>query len=324
MREQVKVSGGLAAFILVIVATAFIFTSLPVQFISTSLLNGVQSAALFILLALGLTLIFGLMGVINFAHGAMFMVGGYVTWYVTHPDFLGQGFLLGVVAAVILVGLIGLLMERLVLRSLYGDHLLLQVLFTIGVAMSLEGAANALGAPTGASVSIPDWASGTVNLYVTPYPAFRLVIIATTAILVAAIYLMLTRTNIGLIIRAGTQDKDMVRALGLDVERYFMIVFVFGSALAGLAGAFAAPIRSLTPSMGNDVIIETFVIVVIGGMGSFLGSILGAITVAEIQTFGAFIPILENWAELAIFLFMALVLLIRPRGLLGAVGFLEE
>jgi branched-chain amino acid transport system permease protein len=324
MREQVKITAVVSVFIVGLVTVAFLSTPSPLEFVLISLLNGVQSAALFILLALGLTLIFGMMGVINFAHGAMFMVGGYVTYYVVHPDFLNQPFLLGVLAAVVVVGLIGFLMERLVLRGIYGDDLLLQVLFTIGVALTLEGGLNYLGAPTGASVNGPDWAVGLIDVGPVSYPAFRLFIVAVTAILVAAIYIVLTRTNVGLIIRAGIHDREMVRGLGIDVERYFTVIFVSGSALAGLAGALAAPIRSLDTSMGNDIIIETFVIVVIGGMGSFLGSILGAITVAEIQTFSIFIPVLKQYANLAIFVFMAIVLLVRPRGLLGTVGFLEE
>lgn len=324
MRESVKVTLGVLSFVAVLIAMAFYFSSITEQFVFITLMNGVQSAALFILLALGLSLIFGIMGVVNFAHGSLFMVGAYAAWFVSSSEGLDLPYVVGVLAAVLAAAAIGLLIETQGLRRLYDENILLQVLFTFSIALILEGLAILVFGPIGKTLSAPEWGSGALSLNGFVYPTFRLIIIVVSVVSIAAVYLLLQQTNIGLIIRAGTQDSEMVRSLAIDVQWVFSLVFAIGAGLAGFAGALAAPIRTLKPGMGTDIIIETFVVVVIGGLGSFLGTILGGVAVAEISTFSGYIPILQEYSAAAIFIFMAIVLLIRPRGLLGEIGLHEE
>jgi branched-chain amino acid transport system permease protein len=314
MRESIKVT----------IAVGMYFSGLSNQFLVISFVNGMQSAALFVLLALGLSLIFGIMGVVNFAHGALFMTGAYSTWYIANPAGLGQPYLVGVIGGVIVTGFIGFLIEVGALRRLYDKNLLLQVLFTFGVALVLQGTVEYIFGSSAKTLATPEWGRGTTSLFGYTYSTFRLLIIIATILLVIGIYVFLRRTNVGLIIRAGTRDAEMVRALGIDIQRVFTLVFVIGSALAGLAGALAIPIRSMGPGVGNDIIIDTFVVVVVGGLGSLIGMVLSGIAIAEISTFSTFIPVLERFSATAIFVFMAIVLLIRPRGLLGEEGFHEN
>lgn len=322
--ETKKVTIGVAVFVLLYITSAIVVGEMPQQLGSIMLLNGVQSAALFVLLALGLSLIFGTMGVINFAHGAFFTLGAYSAWFVTSPSQMGQSYVLGIVAAVVITGIVGLLVEVVGLRRLYDKNALLQVLFTFAVALIIEGGLHELFTAEGHSLPSPDWASGAIDLGFATYPMFRLTIIVFTAILVIGIWYMLEKTNIGLIIRAGTRNPDMVRALGIDIQRMFSVVFVIGSGLAGIAGALAAPVFTIRPSMGGEILIETFVVVVIGGIGSFFGTILSGVLVGEVSTFSAFLPVLADYGSTVIFVLMALILLIRPRGLLGEVGLYED
>jgi branched-chain amino acid transport system permease protein len=321
MREEAKISGYVFLFLVLFVGGAIVVGDIEGTFTVTVLLNGLQAAGVLVLLALGLTLIFGMAGVINFAHGALFLIGAYTTWVVTD---MGVGYLPAVLVALIATGLFGFLVEVIGLRRLYEKDILLQVLYTFGIAVGIQGLMLFLIGPSPRSVKQPPWGSGFVNLGVVEYPTFRLLIILVTVLLLIGVWLALYRTNIGLIIRAGTRDAEMVRVLGIDIQQMYTLVFVFGSVLAGLAGALAIPVQSVTPLSGNDVVIDSFVVVVIGGMGSILGTVLGGLSVAQIQTFSGFIPILRTYADPAIFLFMALVLLIRPRGLLGTIGLFEE
>lgn len=321
MREEVKISGYVLLFLALFVGGAIVVGDIEGAFTVTVLLNGLQAAGVLVLLALGLTLIFGMAGVINFAHGALFLIGAYTTWAVTNA---GVGYLPAVIIALVATGLFGFLVEVIGLRRLYEKDVLLQVLYTFGIAVGIQGLMLLLIGPSPKSVEQPPWGSGFVNLGVVEYPKFRLLIILVTVLLLVGVWLALYRTNIGLIVRAGTRDAEMVRVLGIDVRQMYTLVFVFGSVLAGLAGALAIPVRSVTPLSGNDVVIDSFVVVVIGGMGSILGTVLGGVSVAQIQTFSGFIPVLTTYASPAIFLFMALVLLIRPRGLLGTIGLFED
>jgi branched-subunit amino acid ABC-type transport system permease component len=321
MREKLKVTVAVLAFVAAYIGVAIYAGGIEGSFTVTFLLNGLQAAALFTLLALGLSLIFGMAGIINFAHGAIFLLGAYVTWYVST---LGFGYILSVVAAVVATGVFGLLIEVIGLRRLYEKDELLQILYTFGIGLGFQGLVTFVVGPSSRSINPPGWGTGSVTILGAQYPLFRLLIIVFTIVLIGIVWFMLQRTNIGLIIRAGTRDAEMTRILGHNVERMFTLVFVLGSMLAGIAGALAIPIRPVSPVTGNEIIIETFVVVVVGGLGSFLGTILGGISIAQILTFGSYIPVIEQYSSTAIFVFMALVLLIRPRGFLGSVGFMED
>jgi branched-subunit amino acid ABC-type transport system permease component len=321
MRERVKVSFIVLAFVAIYIGVAIFAGGISGSFTVTFLLNGLQAAALFTLLALGLSLIFGMAGIINFAHGSIFLLGAYATWYMSS---LGFGYGVSLLGAVVATGIFGLLIEVIGLRRLYEEDELLQILYTFAIALGFQGLITFLLGPGSVSISAPSWGAGSMSILGTQYPRFRLLIIVFTIVLVGAVWFMLQRTNIGLIIRAGTRDAEMTRILGHDVERMFTFVFVIGSMLAGVAGALAIPIRPVSPVTGNEIIIETFVVVVVGGLGSFLGTILGGISIAQILTFGSYIPVIEQYSTTAIFVFMAAVLLIRPRGFLGSVGFKEE
>lgn len=321
MREEYRITGWVFAFVAGFVLAAMYLGGIGGANSVWFLLNGLQAAAIFVLLALGLSLIFGMAGVINFAHGAIFMVGAYATWFVTS---LGYSYLTGVLFAIVVTALLGLTIEITGLRRLYDENVLLQVLYTFGLAIALEGLMLLLVGPAARSVATPAWGAGSVPVLGVEYPAFRLIIVLVTVVLVLGVWTMLQRTDIGLIIRAGTRDTEMVQVLGINVQRMFTFVFVVGSALAGIAGSLIAPTQNLTPGMGNNIIIDTFVVVVVGGLGSFFGTILGGISVAQILTFGGFYPFVERYQETMIFAFMALVLLVRPRGFLGRIGLYEE
>ena len=316
-----KVITGVLAFLAAYIGVAVYAGGIGGSFTITFLLNGLQAAALFILLALGLSLIFGMAGIINFAHGAIFLLGGYVTWYVVS---LGYGYLVAMLTAVVATAIFGFLIEVVGLRRLYEEDELLQILYTFGIAIAFQGLLMLVVGPSSRSINPPSWGAGSVPILGTRYPLFRLLIILFTIVLVAAVWLLLHRTNIGLIIRAGTRDTEITRVLGHDVRKMFTLVFVIGSMLAGFAGALAIPIRPMSPVTGNEIIIETFVVVVVGGLGSFLGTILGGISIAQILTFGTYIPIIQQYTSTAMFVFMAIVLLVRPRGFLGSVGFMED
>ncbi len=305
-------------------------TALDPALLVVQLLNGVQLGLLLFLVASGLTLVFGILDVINLAHGVVFMVGAYVA----ASTFLHSGsLLLAAAAAPIAAALLGLVLDRLVLRFLYERSHLDQVLATFGVVLFVDEAVRTLFGPAALPFPLPASLEWSLPLPGgTSYPAWRLVIIAGGLVLAAGLFGILHRTRAGMLVRAAANDARMLEMLGVDVRRLFLLVLGAGSALAGFAGALAGPIMAVQPGMGDNVLILAFVVIVTGGMGSVQGALLGALLVGLVDTLGrAFLtdlvrtllpPAAANevgpaLASMAIYLLMAIVLLIRPQGLLS-------
>jgi len=278
----------------------------------TQLLNGIALGMILVLIAFGLSIIFGLMGVVNFAHGEFLLVGTYMA--LTVFTMTGS-FLAALVVAPIVVAVLGAAVERFTLRPIYDRDILLQLLLTFGLAEIIRELVMVIWGRTGTAFPTPSWAARTLDFGLFTYPMYRIFVIIVGAVIVAAVYIFLTRTDTGLIIRGATADREMVNALGIDVEKTFLLVFAIGSAIAGIAGALIGPLRSAYPTLGVDLIIPAFVVVVIGGLGSLRGSILAGLLIGELMVMTG--VVYSPMSNVIIFVFMALVLLVRPRGLFG-------
>jgi branched-chain amino acid transport system permease protein len=281
------------------------------QFLLFQLLNGLSFGALLFFLASGFTLIFGLMRIVNLAHGAVYLVGGYVglTTILTFDNFW-LGLLVGSLAA----GLIGLLTERVLLRQIRGLELP-EVLLTVGLALVLADMSLAIWGGDPRSVPLPSGLAGSVALGPVTYPVFRLLVIALAVLVGVGLFLAQTRTRIGAIVRAGVDDRETIAALGIDINRVFTGVFVVGTLLAGLAGVIGGGLLSLLPGTDADILLFGLAVVIIGGLGSLPGAAIGAVLVGLIDAFGrALVPELSFFT---LFLPMLLILVIRPTGLLG-------
>jgi len=279
---------------------------------------GLQIGMVYVLLAIGLSLIFGLMTVVNFAHGAFFMFGAYMGLFMMG---LTGNFWLSLVFVPVATGLLGLVVERFTIRPLYGRDLNYPLLLTFGLSFVMVEGVRLIWGTIGHAFDTPSVLVGPVNLGFAMFPRYRLFVIVATAIIVFLLWLFLEKTNLGLVIRAGTRDSIIVRVLGVDISRIWFIVFGIGTALAGIAGLLAAPMRGVHPDMGISMLIECFVVVVVGGMGSLRGAVIAGILIGEVVSITTlFYPMM---GEVAIFIFMAIVLLIRPSGLFGEVGLLE-
>ncbi len=276
-------------------------------------LNGIQYGFLLFLVASGLTLIFGIMGIINLAHGSFFMIGAYLCWWLTS---LTGNLFLGILAGVPLAVVLGLLIERFGIVHLYTRDHLYQVLFTYGLILIFGEMRSILWGNEVQSVQIPEILSTAIPLTeVQSYPVYRLFISLVCMALAAMLYLVVQRTRLGMTIRAGASNREMVQALGLDIAKLFAIVFALGAALAAFAGMVAAPVQSVFPGMGDEILIVSLVVVVVGGVGSIKGAFLGAMLIGLADTFGAvFLP---HGAGTVIYTVMAIVLLWRPQGLFG-------
>jgi branched-chain amino acid transport system permease protein len=278
-----------------------------------------------------LTLVFGIMGLINLAHGSMYMLGAFVAATVTQAS---GSFMLGLLAALPAVALVGWIVELLVLRRLYARDHLDQVLATFGLLMFFNALVQILWGRQPLFMDVPDWLSGSVELIPgVPYPAFRLAIIAVGLTVAGLLYLLISHTRLGMQIRASASNRDMAEAIGIDTPKLYSLVFALGAGLAALAGLMAAPILAVESGMGESILIETFVVIVIGGLGSIRGAFLAALLVGLVDTLGrAFLPTLlrlflpaaeadgtgTSLASMGIYVLMAAVLLWRPRGLLPA------
>lgn len=275
------------------------------------LLNAVQYGLLLFLVASGLTLIFGIMGVINLAHGAFYMVGAYMAFALTGlTGNLFYAILLGIPLAFAL----GALLEWLLYAHLYQRDHLEQVLLTYGLILIFEESRSLLFGDDVHGVDVPAVFAASIPLTDTlSYPVYRLVISAACILLAIGLFLLIRRTKLGMVIRAGSHDRDMVEALGIDIDRTYRVVFALGVALAAFAGMLAAPVSSVFPGMGNQVLILSFVVVVIGGIGSVRGALVASLVIGLADTFGkVFVP---EYAGLAVYLVMAMVLLWRPEGI---------
>jgi branched-chain amino acid transport system permease protein len=297
------------------------------------ILNGFQFGIMLFLMAAGLTLIFGIMNVINLAHGSLYMIGAYGAALVAAQT---GSFLLAVPAGLIAAAIAGLIIEFLVIRKLYDRDHLQQVLATFGLILFINEGTTILFGRTPLFVSIPPFLSGSVEIIPgIPYPTYRIAIMVVGLLVALGLYLLVNKTRIGMLVRAGSTHREMVRALGVDIRLLYTVVFGLGALLAGLAGLMAGPLLAVQVGMGEQILILTFVVVVIGGLGSIRGAFYGALIVGLTDTMlRAFLPGLlktvmnaseadalgAGLSSMGIYLVMALVLLIRPQGLFHAQG----
>ncbi len=277
----------------------------------SQLINGLVLGVLYILIAVGLSIIFGMLGLVNFAHGALFALGAYFA-LTLRPYVGGVGVLF---LAPLLVGMVGMLIERTLLRPLYDRDPLLSLLLTFGLALFLAELIRVVWGSIGHPYSAPDFLFGVIHYGPIFLTRYRVAVLVITALLLVAIWLFLEKTSYGRIIRAGSRDREMVSMLGINLKRVFMFVFGLGSALAGVAGVLAAPLWSVVPSMGSAAIMPAFVVVTIGGLGSLRGAIVAGLMV------GVSIALCVHFWPAAssaiMYVLMVLVLLARPRGLFG-------
>lgn len=281
------------------------------SFLLVQMFNGIQYGLLLFLIASGLTLVFGIMGVINLAHGAFYMLGAYVAWWAA--DWSGS-LIVAIAVALPATAALGFLIERFLLIHLYHRDHLDQVMLTYGLILVLNEVQRVTWGNDVHGVAIPELLDFSIPLTDTlAFPAYRLALVAVCAALAACLFLVIQRTRLGMWIRAGASDRDMVQALGMDIKLLFAVVFAAGAALSGLAGAIMAPLSSVYPGMGDQVIIISFVVVVIGGIGSIKGALLGALLIGLADTFGR--VLLPDFASMLVYAVMAGGLLWRPRGL---------
>tara|TARA_R110000868_G_scaffold170791_1_gene406163 strand:- start:1578 stop:2441 length:864 start_codon:yes stop_codon:yes gene_type:complete len=275
------------------------------------LLNGVQYGLLLFLIASGLTLVFGVMGILNLAHGSMYMVGAYLAWYFTqHTD----SFLLGALLSAAVALALGVVIEKTLICRLYKRNHLDQVLLTIGMIFVFNALQSLLWGNDSLGVDVPELLSGSIRLTeLVEYPIYRLFVAVLCLVLAATLYLVINRTRLGMLIRAGESNREMVECLGVDINRLYTIVFGAGVMLAALAGVISAPIASIVPGMGEHVLITCFVVVVIGGMGSIKGAFVAALMVGIVDTFAS--VLFPGVSSMVVYILMAVILLIKPQGL---------
>ena len=277
--------------------------------------NGLVLGALLALISSGLTIIYGTLGVLNLAHGAMFMLGGYAGWLAY--SYTGS-FIAAVIAGSIFVMLVGVVMERVVIRYFYSRPHEDQLLVTFGLGIVFVEAVRFFFGSLSKAVPPPPPLVGIMNLGFMFYPTYRLALLGIVAVALLALYIVLYRTRIGMIVRAGIEDSIMVDSLGIDVYRVFMLVFGIGAMAAGFAGIVNAPVVSIAPDVGEAILVQTFVVVVIGGVGSFPGAIIGGLIAGEIISITSMFN--PGYAYIMLFVAMTLVLVVRPYGLLGTAG----
>ncbi|RUR32013.1 branched-chain amino acid ABC transporter permease [Vreelandella nanhaiensis] len=284
---------------------------MDLAFFSVQLLNGLQYGLLLFLIASGLTLIFGIMGIINLAHGAMYMIGAYLVYDLTLR--LGN-FWLAIMVAIPIAIALGLVIERLFLDTLYKRDHLYQVLLTFGLILVLNEAQRIIWGGNVHRVVVPAPFDFSIQLTDNmQYSVYRLFVMGVCLALAGVIYWVIRHTRLGIIIRAGAVNRDMVEGLGINVRTLFTLIFSVGVALTAFAGMIAAPLTSIAPGMGDSILITCFVVVVIGGIGSIKGAFWGAIIIGMATTFGA--VLIPSLASMVIYLIMAAVLLVKPRGL---------
>ncbi len=300
------------------------------QLALSQLLNGLQLGVLLFLLAAGLTLVFGIMSFVNLAHGSLYMLGAYFG----AAAFARSGsFVIGAIAAVLGAGAVGLLLDRFALTRLYERDHLDQVLATFGLILFFNELIRIIWGPASIFMQVPEALSSTVTLAGFSYPSYRLAIIAVGLLVALGLYLLIQRSRVGMLIRAGATNAAMVAALGVNIKWLNTLVFALGAALAGLAGVMAGPIVSVQPGMGDPVLILTLVVIIIGGLGSIRGAFYAALIVGVVDTLGrAYLPSIMRGlferstadaagpalASMLIYLFMAVVLAVKPQGLFPA------
>jgi branched-chain amino acid transport system permease protein len=280
--------------------------------VEIQLLNGIVQGMIYALVAAGLTLIFGMLDIPNFAHGAFYALGAYVAFTLVSST---GNFWLAIAVVPLAVAALGLVVDALAMRRLARAGHVYQILFTLGLVLIVQEAIVLVWGANPTSTDVPAALGGGVPLGAVSFPFYRLFLVLASALVIGAVWLALERTKYGAIIRAGIDDPEMVDCIGIDVQRLFTLVFGIGVGLAALAGALILPIRGGQPSMGNELMATSFAVVVIGGLGSYLGAVVGGIFVGLTQAvMTIFYPAAS---EVAVFAAMALVILIRPQGLFG-------
>ncbi len=279
--------------------------------LSQALLNGLVLGLIYVAIAVGLTIVFGMLRLVNFAHGAFYAIGAYVGLVVANH----VGLVPALVVAPLAVAAFAVFLDRVLLRPFYGKDATSQILVTFGVALIVEESLRQIFGATTQQYPVPAALASSISLGAFVYPAYRLLFAAGVIVLLLLVWLFIERTDYGLIVRAGVRDRTMVQLLGGNVRQASTVVFALGAAIAGLVGAAASPIYSIAPDTGFAFLVPSFVVVVVGGLGSFWGAVLGGLLIGELQsvTTLAFAPA----ANVIIYLCMALVLLLRPQGLLG-------
>lgn len=289
--------------------------TVDLAYLTLQLFNGLVNGSFYALLSLGLAIIFGIMRVVNFAHGAFYMLGAFGAYLLLQQ--LGIDFWLALVLAPAAVGALGIALERTVIHRLYRLDPLYNFLLTFGLALILQDGMRLRFGLQGQPYPVPDALSGSVGLGAGGYPVYRLFVIVFSIAVCAAVWYVIERTRLGMVVRAATERAELTRAFGVHVDRWVTPVFGFGVALAALGGVLAAPMRNVSPLMGSELIILTFAVVVIGGMGSIAGAITAGFLVGVLASVASIVnPALENTLAFAL---MAVVLLVRPAGLFGSV-----
>jgi branched-chain amino acid transport system permease protein len=291
---------------------------LTFDLLALQLFTGLALGAIYVLFAIGLSLIFGMLTVVNFAHGSFFMVGAYVGLFVL---MLGGNFWMALVVVPLTVGIVGLIVERFLVRPLYGRGIDYPLLLTFGLSYVMVELVRIAFGKTGYPFDTPELLQGAVNIGIGYFPLYRLFVLGAAAVVLLGLWLFLERTSFGLIIRAGARDPQIVRVLGVDVSRVWLVVFGIGTGIAGLAGVLAAPLQGVIPEMGATILAEAFVVTVVGGMGSIGGAVVAGLLVGVVVSMTSlFAP---EMAKVSIFALMAIVLLVRPQGFFGRAGLMS-
>jgi branched-chain amino acid transport system permease protein len=288
------------------------------QLFALQLMTGIALGAVYALLAIGLSLIFGMLTVVNFAHGAFFMVGAFLGVY---SMALTESFWFSLLLVPLATGAIGLMCERFLVRPLYGRGIDYPLLLTFGLSYVMIDVMRFAFGIEGTPSSTPAELRGAVFLGFGHFPLYRLFLIAATAVIVLGLWLFIEKTRYGLIIRAGSRDPEIVKVLGMDIAKVWWMVFGIGTAIAGLSGLLAAPTRAVNPEMGIPILAESFVVTVVGGMGSLPGAVVAGLLVGVVFAMTSLVA--PAYADLSIFVLMAVVLLIRPQGFFGKAGLMS-
>ena len=286
---------------------------IPIQAFLGQLLLGLVNGSFYAMLSLGLAVIFGLLGIVNFAHGALYMIGAYVAFLLT--AHLGIGFWGALVVAPLVVAVLGMVIERTLLKRLYSIDPIYGLLLTFGLALIAEGVFRDQFGVSGQQYAVPDLLQGATNLGFMVLPNYRGFVIFASLAICLATWFVIERTRLGSYLRAGTENPKLVQAFGVNVPLMVMLTYGAGAGLAALAGVLAAPVIQLTPLMGSNLIIVVFAVVVIGGMGSIMGSIITGVVLGLVE--GLTKVFYPEASSIVVFVIMAIVLVIRPAGLFG-------
>jgi branched-chain amino acid transport system permease protein len=285
----------------------------PIQALFGQLMLGLVNGSFYALLSLGLAVIFGLLGVVNFAHGALYMIGAFVAWYINDRWNLGYWWALAI--APLVVGALGVVIERTLLKRLYKLDPLYGLLLTFGLALIFQGVFLQYYGSSGQSYSAPEALSGATNLGFMVLPNYRGWVVAVSLVVCLGTWFLIERTQLGALLRAGTENPTLVQAFGVNVPLMVTLTYAAGAALAGFAGVLAAPVTQVAPLMGSNLIIVVFAVVVIGGMGSIIGSIVTGLMLGLVE--GMTRVFYPEASSIVVFVIMAIVLMIRPAGLFG-------